>query len=344
MENRNRLLLCIAFVLVVFVVSYHFCNWQNFTMRAAVISEVKTKQQTKFSVKKKRENLQFWKNDSICNRVHLDNNSMTSENLSYFEISCDKINSECNVRIYAVSWSKARKTVGGDIFLLWAEQQDGDGRTVGDVIDNGNGTYAGLIQFQWRGETVIKVKLGSTLENYCRRKISMVKYGNSVFAIKIPWGVKASFQNDIVEEETRCGIYDNIQGYPKLCNLTHLNDGVPWFCGHPNHPKLHCEDLLEYNAGAFMRLSGDPYANSSEVISNFGHGELKQTVTMKRVTTQHQIQQKMACRTVPKRYSCLSKGGYYLNGKWNIPYCESKISFSEEACRRCLKKIKQLLF
>ena len=340
MKNQ-KVLASIAFVPVYFVILYHSGNWNhilNTTFNSTLMSEPSSRQQSKLSMKFKLENVQFWKNDILCRRTHLDNNlNMTSETLSNFDISCDKANSTCSVKIYALGWSKERKTVGGDMFLLWAEQTNGDGRTVGHVTDNGNGTYTGIIKFQWTGKTAIKVKLGCTLENFCRRKNAMVKYGNSVFAIKIPWGMKSMFQNNHTREETRCGIYDKIQGYYTLCNLTHLNDGSPWFCGKPNNLKLNCEDIFEYNVGNFMRLSGDPYPNSSEVISKFGHGILKRAVTLIHVIPVKHKQPKTICRSVSKRQSWLSTEGYYLNGKWNMPYCSSKISFSKEAYRTCLK-------
>ena len=324
---------------VAYYTYYHIFIWSHITefTEADFISKIRTQEDIKPLVNKKQENYQFWENDSICNRIRLNDDSMTSEALSHFEISCDKFNSKCNVIINAVTWSKTRKSIGGDIFLLWAEQTNGDGRSIGDVTDNGNGTYTGVIEFYWRGETVIKVKLGGTLENYCRRKKSMIKYGNSVFANKVPWGIKATYENRFAKEETRCGLHERIQCYPKICNLTHLNDGVPWFCGQPRHPKLRCGDLLEYNDGAFTRLTGDPPTNSGDVISNFGHGELTQTVTLRQVRSIDQKGQIMACRTLPKRYSWFSTGGFYLNGTWNIPYCESKLSFSKEACRKCLE-------
>ena len=346
MKHQN-VFVSVAFVLVCFIVLYHSVKWNHVIetpFKYPLALGLSSKQRIKMPMNQKLENLQFWENYRICNRVDLNKDSkMTSEILSHFFILCNKIINTCNVTIFAMSWSKVTKTMGGDIFLLWAEQKGRDGRTVGHVKDNGNGRYTGTISFHWTGETVIRIKLGSTLENYCRRKNAMVKYGNSVFANKVPWGMTASFQNKLAREVTRCGIYDKIQGYPSLCNLTYLNDGSPWFCGKPDTHKLHCEDVFEYNEGSFKRRSGDPYPDSSEVISMFGHGVLKQSVTLKRVTPVYQRRPKMVCKTVSKRQSWLINGGYYLNGKWNVPYCDSKIIHSKEAYRMCLKN-KTLVF
>lgn len=281
------------------------------------------------------ESLPFWSDDQKCHqRIDSDLN-MTSGLHSTFNISCDKQNSSCHVTIFAVSKSKARKRVGGDIFLLWAEQKQEDGRSVGNVTDNGDGTYTGEVRFYWRGATTIRVKLGCTLETFCRRKNAMLKYGNSAFALKKPWGMKALFQTNATKEETRCGIYDKIQGYTKLCNLTTLNDGIPWFCGKPNSEKLNCEDVYEYNEGNFMRLNGDPKPDSAEVISNFGHGLLKQTMTLS--SGGKYEPPNLKCMNSSKRSSWFSSGGFYISGKWNIPYCKYKISFSKEAYRVCLR-------
>ena len=237
-----------------------------------------------------RGSIHFWIYDGLCNRVDLNKMSlMTSVTQSSFYITFyDRTNSTFKISIIAMSRSKERKAIGGDLFLMWAEQEVADGRAAGLVSDNGNGTYTGIIAFRWTGETVIRVKLGSTLENYCRRKNAMDKYGNSGFANKIPWGITATFRNKITREVTRCCINDKILGYPKVCNLTHLNDGSPWYCGHPNDNKLLCHDVYEYNQGIFMRLGVDPNPNSSEVISHFGHGLLERSVRLNRVTTAFQ--------------------------------------------------------
>lgn len=31
-------------------------------------------------------------------------------------------------------------------------------------------------------------------------------------------------------------------GYTRLCNFTHRNHGLPWFCGYPRKPGLRCSD------------------------------------------------------------------------------------------------------
>ena len=335
--KRQTASISIALALVCFIVLYYSADsdWNHISMN---LFSYPLTSQTRIRKPTKMESLQLWEDDKIGDKVDLNNDSnMTSEQLSYFDISCDKVISICKVHIFALTLSHKKKTMGGDIFLLWAEQSGRDGRGVGRVTDNGNGIYSGVITFPWTGETVIKVKLGNTLENFCRRKNAMVKYGNSAFALRLPWGMTATFLNKFEREDTRCGIYNKIQGYPTVCNFTHLNDGSPWFCGKPNNYKLKCEDIIEYNEGNFKRLRGDPYPNSKEVITKFGHGILKQSVTLKRVTKRkYRKGPRESCRTVSKRQSWFQSGGYYLNGKWNIPYCDRMISVTKEAYRTCL--------
>lgn len=40
---------------------------------------------------------------------------------------------------------QVRNGVGGDLFLMLAEEKEGDGRSVGDVMDIGDATYTGII-------------------------------------------------------------------------------------------------------------------------------------------------------------------------------------------------------
>ena len=334
------MLVSTAFVGV--IILYESTAWLrglNISLNYALHQEPRQRWPTRVPIELYRKRPHFRRYDELCNRVDLSNISlMTSERQSSFHISsCGKTNNTCKISVIAMSQSKKRKTIGGDLFLMWAEQKGTDGRAAGQVIDNGNGTYTGIIAFPWTAETVIRVKLGSTLENYCRRKNAMVKYGNSVFANKMPWGIQATFRNKLTREVTRCGMYDKIHGYPLVCNLTRLNDGSPWFCGKPNDNKLRCQDVYEFNQGRFRRLEGDPNPNSTEVISHVGHGVLERPLTLKHVTPTYLKRTKVACTNVSKRLSWLSDGGFYLNGKWHMPFCESKMTVSKDTFRKCLQ-------
>ena len=247
---------------------------------------------------------------------------MTSENHSKFELTAfSKESNMCKVRIVAVSWSNVPKKVGGDIFLLWAEQTTGDGRIMGHVIDNKDGTYTGKIKCFWPGITTIKVKLGSTLENFCRRKRAMTRYGNSAFAMKKPLGIEGTFQNGGTQETTRCGLHEGIKGYSRKCNLTKLNDGSPWFCGKPSSENLKCSDIYEYNIKEFRRSEILPHQDSSEIISRKGHGELNHTVVFNfnSITTEKpaEAEKNVICGNQSQLNSWFTSGGNYLNGFWN---------------------------
>ena len=311
----------------------------NNTNEWETISKINQQKRNNNILELNLENLKFWSDDSICQNVNLESDlHMTSHLHSTFDIvSCDERNSSCKVKIVAVSWSAARKNVGGDVFLIWAEQAHGDGHSVGNVTDNGDGTYSSVINFYWSGESIIKAKLGGTLEVFCRRKAAMVTYGNSIFATKTPYGMRALFKKDADHEVTRCGIYERVQGYTELCNLTAKNDGSPWFCGKPNNPNLNCKDISSYSKGLFSRLDGDPSLDSPEVISKYGHGQLKRIITVMAASEKYKPPNQR-CLSSSKRDSWFSSSGFYLNGKWNIPHCKSKMASSGNASRECLNK------
>ena len=283
------------------------------------------------------KHIKFWENEQVCENALLSNDLiMTSEAYSTFNlIHFDKESGLTKVIIVAKSWKNVPKKVGGDLFLLWAEQVKGDGRSAGIVTDNKNGTYTGEVRIYWSGNTSIKLKLGATLENYCRRRRAMIKYGNSVFALSKPWGIQGVFKRNAASENTRCAIGDRIRGYVQTCNFTSLNDESPWFCGKPKHPNLSCNDIFEFNQGLFPKIASDSYQNSSEVISKPGRGELKHNVTFNSKIKNGLLS--LDCRRRSKRDSWFTSGGFFLNGTWSYPLCHNKMVFDIQAYKRCLK-------
>lgn len=123
------------------------------------------------------ENIPFWKNDNIFKNINCSSGEhMTSAIYTRLTlISVSKKTGIIEIRIRAFTGYNHPKRIGGDIFLLWAEQVHGDGRVAGQVIDRSDGTYNGFITMHWTGKTIIKCELGSTIENFCVRRKAFEK-------------------------------------------------------------------------------------------------------------------------------------------------------------------------
>ena len=335
---KNKRAVSIGFLVMLFVVMHMFGHWNR--IPGLNISHKLLKQSLNLRnhqpLELTLEHIKFWTDDQICKNVTFSNDlNMTSETHSKIKlVTFDKERGLCKVDITAMSLLKVPKKVGGDLFVLWAEQVNGNGRSAGDIIDNRNGTYSGTIYVYWSGETVIKAKLGSTLENYCRRKTAMIKYGNSVFALQKPWGIQGIFQNNSTIESTRCCIGKNIRGYPLYCNLTLTNDGSPWFCGKPKNPNLNCNDILEFMPGIFPKLHSDSHQDPSELISRNGQGKLKHRVIFN--STIKHVSFNSGCSGKSKQSSWFSSGGFYLNDSWSNPHCHNRMVFNIQAYRQCI--------
>ena len=155
---------------------------------------------------------------------------MTSPRHSKFRVIQRERDDAVHVAITAVNGFNVTKTTGGDLFLLWTEQVEGDGCTSGHAVDHNNGTYSGYIKLFWTGNSIIKAKLASTVENFCIRRQAITKYGDSAFATKEPQRIQATFKTKMQEvEETRCGNRYPLVGYNHVCNFTKLNDDSPWY-------------------------------------------------------------------------------------------------------------------
>ena len=244
------------------------------------------------------------------------------------------------VEIRAVNGYNITKTTGGDLFILWAEQVEGDGCTSGQVVDNNNGTYFGYIKLYWTGLSIIKAKLASTVENFCIRKHAISKYGDSAFAMKTPRGIKATFKTQMKEvEETRCGNQYPLFGYKHVCNFTHLNDDSPWFCGAPLSRQLTCATIFD-----FISFSSPHFKDAlspierEETVNDIKHRQLNNTIT---IMTKFPVNtNKTPCHKLPKEMSWAENSpssGFYLNKTWHNLNCKNTITFHPQSYQTCLK-------
>ena len=286
------------------------------------------------------QNIPFWLTDSVlANMKCISGVNMTSEFYSTVKfIGVSAKTGVIKIGIRAFSGLNKTQSRGGDMFLLWAEQADGDGRVAGHVTDNMDGSYTGLLKLYWTGKTIIKAKLGNTLENYCIRKKAVTKYGNAVFSMKHPFGIKGMFVKLNASENTLCGTEPVIYGYKHLCNFTKLNDGQSWFCGKPRSKTIACADIRYF--GQFKQWANEDqviHTDPKDFVNISGHGTVREYVTFLSKKPA-MINPRLPCHTAPKARSW-SKSfprGFYQNNVWQMLNCRHTISFNVNQYRTCL--------
>ena len=281
-------------------------------------------------------------NHGICSRnsSYRSDRNMSSPKYSTLRLIQQEGGDTVYVEIRAVNGYNITKTSGGDLFILWAEQVEGDGCTSGHVVDNNNGTYFGYIKLYWTGLSIIKAKLASTVEHFCIRKNAISKYGDSTFAMKIPKGIKATFKSQRQEvEETRCGNQYPLFGYRHVCNFTHLNDDSPWFCGAPISRQLNCSTICD-----FIQFSSPHIKDAlspierEETVNDIEDRQLNKAITI--MATHAANTNKTPCHKLPKEMSWTDtslSSGFYLNKTWHILNCKNTISFHPQSYQSCLK-------
>ena len=168
--------------------------------------------------------------------------------------------------------SKFTCTVEKLVILLWAERRPSGGKAPGHVTDHMNGTYSGRVSVHWSGQTRIFVKLASARENLCLRLKAMKKYGNSVYALKTPYGIHYRFIRFSAIEYTRCSSHNFVYGYKSLCNFTSLNGGLSWFCGKPSKTEgLDCSSFNQFQMKPYNERVIVPRQPKVEEINEAGH-------------------------------------------------------------------------
>lgn len=240
------------------------------------------------------------------------------------------------MHIETFSLKNISKQNGNDIIFVFAKQIKGDGRVSGYVIDHKNGSYTGMIQVFWTGRTHVYIKLGSTIENTCLRIKALQKYGNIVYTLKEPYGLRAGFVMNGTTELTPCNTNDFIYGSFSVCNFTTLNGGMSWFCGSPTKDSLTCAELRFFSLGPFNRTVD--IVSSNYKIQRLGHGLFKKklTTSVKSVSARNTS---ITCSEMnpTETWNSPSPTGYYLKKRWVLTSCRTSLKHTIASYRSCLR-------
>ena len=290
------------------------------------------------SVTKEKENIPYWTKNSICENVLSQSDLHMTNPINSIVTLLNSKDGIVTVLINAYNGFNKPKEGGGDLFVLWAEQTSDDGRVAGEITDHRNGSYLGSVKLYWTGETIIRVKLVSTIENFCIRRISIIRYGDSAFAMQRPLGIIGTFHTNRTLEKTRCGNEPNLYGYDTKCNFTLLNDNNPWYCGAPQERILKCSHIHDFTMLQFNQKSFLTSSDNIETIKMMGHGELKMEVEVE-TNTSFIIQRNVPCNRISREQSWNynQPSGHCINGTWQNKNCKNTISFENKSYRKCCR-------
>ena len=280
-----------------------------------------------------------------CNKnsSYISDRKMTSPKYSILRLMKTARENVVQVEITARSGLNTIKSIGGDLFILWAEQVKGDGRVAGHVTDHNNGTYFGHLEIYWTGKTYIQVKLASTLDNFCIRRQYIIRYGDSTFAMHKPIGIFAVFKQHTSSEMTRCGTQNHMFDYTNVCNFTQLNDDSPWYCGEPKS-NLSCTNIYNFTAQRLERHSFGSRISQNEIVNGIGLGKLNKAMVVAKPHTY--TTSRTPCRSMPKERSWVydPPSGFYLNKTWHNLNCNNTVELNPESYRTCLRNKTLVIF
>ena len=122
----------------------------------------------------------------------------------------------------------------------WADSK----AAAADVTDLGNGSYVASLPVLWPGRTHVVAALMRPRE-FRGLMLRLLNKMKSLFQIT------AAFVRGGFEQVTYCFPIPVIPGFPQVCNMTSLNNGLPWYCGKPSNPSLTCSDWIKTRSTEF---------------------------------------------------------------------------------------------
>lgn len=263
------------------------------------------------------------------------NHHMTDPRLSRITNIESDLNGKVTVSVVTYTTQNKSKGLGGDVLFLWAKQVGGDGRVAGDMYDHGNGKYTGTLKIPWSGESSVHVKVASFLENTCLKFRSIEMYGTGAYAtMGRPGGIKATYLNGNLSEETPCLPSENIYLYTDVCNFTKRNGNMSWFCGHPKQRGIECQNIVEFNSGPF---GNDVNPVEKTVKPNDGVFADNASLNIK---SQPFTEPSIKCTELEPVTTWSSQNrissGFYLNKHWHSFSCKSSFNNTVNEYKKCL--------
>ncbi|KAK3092367.1 hypothetical protein FSP39_001998 [Pinctada imbricata] len=137
---------------------------------------------------------------------------------------------------------------GGDILRIWMTDRYSNSNSSGYIIDNGDGTYTGVVRALFPGKPVIKASIALSKYHIGIAYDYMEREG-------IWYYMTAKFEGrNGSSVTTHCSTASKFSFGNRTCDFTKINHGMSWYCGKPEKYGLTCDDWTTYSAGKFNYL------------------------------------------------------------------------------------------
>ncbi|XP_046334528.2 NXPE family member 4-like [Haliotis rufescens] len=239
------------------------------------------------------------------------------------------------VEINTFNYYGERQTVGGDFFRLWMENTRHKAAIAGDVFDNNNGSYTGVLRVQWSGMATIRCFLE-------RRREEIAMFYSIIAEHGTLWQLKREFVLGLwVTESTQCSMTRNNLG--DVCNFTFLNDGFPWYCEKPRSIFLNCDTYsMSWSLNvAYLPKEAqqrDIYYLSSKPDNDFLRSSVNITSVLETVNIKIHTP-KTPCSQLSPEVTWQRKRpvGVIYRNTWKPTLCWDTLEDTAQAYRQCLK-------
>ncbi|XP_046549664.1 NXPE family member 2-like [Haliotis rubra] len=217
---------------------------------------------------------------------------------------------------------------GGDDVRIWIKEPDRGACASGYVFDHHNGSYTGVVRLLWRGRVDVVVAIASSREAI-RLLYTIHREGylvRQMFAI---------FQRRHTYEMTLCAYTPHLPGYDNVCNLTAMNHGLPWYCGHPDF--LTCAEWTRTGAS---QPPWPLYTDDRKLFDlNNVHQNFRRPIQVKVIEDPRPNGKRLvSCNELPPSatWSQATPVGYFLNWRWHSTVCTNILANTVESWNTCL--------
>ncbi|XP_067652737.1 NXPE family member 3-like isoform X2 [Haliotis asinina] len=241
-----------------------------------------------------------------------------------------ELNETVIVNIVLFDHWKRPKTCGGDMLVVWMKDPQHGAASAGSVIDNGNGTYTGVLRTLWTGSAIIRAAMISSRERIDHMYIS---FQNGYFGKEI----ECIFRSNTSTEITSGHMEAKYMKIRPFCNLTADYFGIPFYCGRPKTKGIGCKDWKETSLPhSYMTFDADTRWfsawRSTEYLSDYATIHISSTRNEKDPA----VSPKIPCgrRNFRDTWLATPPVGFSYNNTWRPLSCRNSVPV--DAYNQCL--------
>lgn len=134
-----------------------------------------------------------------------------------------------DIQLYTESEFRIRE--GGDILRIWMVGYKS--HVAGYVIDNGNGSYQGVLNALWVGRVTVFITIANVKEHVSFYLKYLEKHGTFFYTNASFTNLKKRNTNEVMTFCTSSA-KTITPLYKEVCNFTSQNNNISFYCGKPN--------------------------------------------------------------------------------------------------------------